>query len=125
MKCPLCSEEIVEGAIKFKYCGEVLNKDGSTKVSIERAKVVKDYSQFKPYYQDGFKQFDQNDGSFIPKWNSPAFLFGFFWYLAKGMWLKGSIMVAITVSFGGVPAIFFWLYCGIVGIFDYYLYASC
>ena len=27
VKCPFCKEEIQEGAIKCKHCGEVLNKN--------------------------------------------------------------------------------------------------
>jgi uncharacterized protein DUF2628 len=123
MKCPFCSEEILEGAIKCKHCGEVLKKDEYARVATERAKIIKDYGRFTTHYQEVFKQIDEKNGSFRPKWNWAAFLFGFFWYLSKGMWVKGLVMIAITFAFSGVPVLFFWLYGGIAGNFDYYLYA--
>ncbi len=123
MKCPFCSEDILEGAIKCKHCGEVLQGGEYARVSSERAKVLRNYEQFSRYYQSIFHQIDENNGTFTPKWNWAAFFFGCFWYLAKGMWLKGLIMIVISFSLGGVPILFFMLYCAISGNYDYYLRA--
>jgi len=121
MKCPFCQEEIAEGAIKCKHCGEVLQRNQYSRITSERSKLIQDYARFKPYYQRVFQEFDEGGGQFQAKWNWAAFLFGFFWYLVRGMWLKGLVMLAVTFAFAGIPAIFFWLYCGIAGNYDYYL----
>lgn len=127
-RCPYCKEEIQVGAIKCKNCGEILKKEEYSRLSHERTKVVRDYSDIerdqrsRAYYQKIFSEFDQNNGKFMPKWNWVAFLFGFIWYFFKGMWVKGLFMMAVTFIFWGVPFIFFWLYCGIAGNYDYYLF---
>ena len=44
-----------------------------------------------------------------------------FWYLAKGLWVKGLLMLLIAVITAGMAGIFIWIYAGIAGNYDYYL----
>jgi hypothetical protein len=121
MRCPFCKEEIQDGAIKCKHCGEVLRKEEYSQVRHERTKALSDYSGFSDYYQRVFTSFDQQGGGFQAKWNWAAFLFGAVWYLVKGIWIKALLMFVIIFVFWGIPALFFWLYAGIAGNWDYYL----
>jgi Protein of unknown function (DUF2628) len=121
MLCPYCKETIQDDAIKCMHCGEILRKDEYQQVKNERTRTLSDYAQFPPYYQDVFATFDRDGGGFKAKWNWPAFFFGFIWYCVRGMWLKGLLMLAVIIMFGGLPAPFFWIYTGVAGNWDYYL----
>lgn len=62
----------------------------------------------------------------------PAFWFGIWWYLVKGMWKKALAITLIligvgivTYGYGAIPVGFgFWIYFGIVGYRDYLRYYS-
>ncbi len=53
-------------------------------------------------------------------WNWSSFIFGPFWYLSKGLHIKGLILLLISIiSIGfGIPII--WFYCGLRGNSDLY-----
>jgi hypothetical protein len=106
-RCPFCKEEIQEGAIKCKHCFEFLRRGEDAGLS--------------DYYRQTFTVFDQRGGGFKVKWNWAAFLSGALWYLAKGIWIKGLLMLVFIFVFAGVPAPLFWVYAGIAGNWDYYL----
>jgi uncharacterized protein YqgQ len=73
-----------------------------------------------------FERFDANRGAWLPTWNWGAFLFGWLWYLYKGMWAKGFIYmfapVFITALSGGVAFPLIPILLGLIGNYDYYLY---
>jgi len=78
----------------------------------------------KPYYQTAFAKIDQNDGRFLASWNWAAFVFGVFWYFAKGMWAKALILLIGSLILGGLTGIGFlavWAYFGVAGNYDLYL----
>lgn len=89
-------------------------------------------SGLSDYHADCFRRFDENDGKFVPLWNSYAFLFTFFWYLSKGMWVL-TVVVALAFSllslllelFSPLPGyllyLLFAIYVGFRGNYDYYL----
>jgi hypothetical protein len=52
-------------------------------------------------------------------WNWPAFFFGPFWYLVKGMPVKGLLYVLIMAT--GIGWLFLLVYTGLYGAWDYYL----
>jgi hypothetical protein len=58
---------------------------------------------------------DDRDG-----WHWPAFFLGPFWYISKGMTLKGVILLLICIftCLAGVPVIL--IYTGFKGKSDYY-----
>lgn len=91
-----------------------------------RAQIVESslsakYGPEKAYYATRFESFDVAGGAFKPTWNWFSLLFGPLWYLYKGLWAKGALMIVITFALAGVPAVFFWLYAAIAGNYDYYL----
>jgi hypothetical protein len=79
---------------------------------------ITDLSEF---YKNAFNKIDANNGRFTVVFNWAAFLFGALWYLYKGMWQKGLIMIAVGFLLAGLPFFFFWIYCSIAGTYDYYL----
>jgi hypothetical protein len=74
-----------------------------------------------PHYQQKFAQIEGQGGSFMALWNWPAFLFGAFWYLSKGMWAKALLIVVVVFATGGFLGIPIWIYAGIAGTYDFYL----
>lgn len=47
------------------------------------------------------------------QWNWWALIFGPFWYLAKGLWVLGSILLGIVILSAGLLIPFVWLYAGL------------
>jgi len=72
--------------------------------------------------------FRARGGRFVPTWNWHAFLFGPFWYLKRGLWGKGVILltlglvpiVSLTVTLAMSLATL--VYCGLAGDWDEYLW---
>ena len=75
-----------------------------------------------------FAIFAKRGGAFVPTWNWRAFVFGPLWYLRRGLYAKGLVLLgmsvcpfftlAITVLLGGVVLV----YCGVAGNWDDYLW---
>lgn len=74
-----------------------------------------------------FARFARQGGRFVPTWNWAAFVFGPLWYLRKGLYAKGLLILAVTANpfwsvstwvLVSLPAL---VYCGAVGNWDYYL----
>ena len=45
--------------------------------------------------------------------NVPALILGPIWYLAAGLWVHGTMLIAIAGLSGGLLAPIVWLYCGL------------
>ena len=75
----------------------------------------------KEYYQEKFTELRDNGESFKATWNWYSFLFGVVWYAVAGLWVKCAIMLLACIVLAGVPAPFFWIYCGVAGNYDLYL----
>lgn len=70
-------------------------------------------------YEHTFEKF--NKEGFFPTWSWCGFIFGFLWYLIKGMWAKGLLLMFLSLLTIGLAIIPIWIYCGIFGKWDYYL----
>jgi hypothetical protein len=123
-KCPFCAEEVANDAIKCKHCGSDINREKLSETFYSMSGTVEEATErtgLSEYYLNAFKIIDANNGGFTRIFNWAAFLFGALWYLYKGMWAKGLIMLVIGFLLAGLPFLFFSIYCAIAGTYDYYL----
>ena len=140
--CPFCGEEILAIAKKCKHCGEFLIDDNinsnNSNDRIENAEVNDKWKErfriVDVFVLDGMwwkgrpeywksslserlkyscKLYFSDIGSFIA-----TLLFGGFYYLFKGMWLKFIIYGIFTILTGGI----FWVIFPCWAPFDYYRY---
>lgn len=112
--CPFCGEEIAYKAVKCKHCGEFLNKqissDRTNNDKIDRLNIDESWKKrfilIDKYYIDGYwykptdeynkmprKEISRIYNAIVFDWGTfiAAFLFGLFYYLFKGMWLKALV----------------------------------
>jgi hypothetical protein len=72
--------------------------------------------------------FARHGGRFVPTWSWPAFVFGPLWYLRRGLYGKGLVLLglsicpffSLTVTVLLSAAIL--VYCGVAGNWDDYLW---
>ncbi|WP_071881353.1 DUF2628 domain-containing protein [Thalassoporum mexicanum] len=105
--CSECSQSNPENSLYCSNCGAPLNT------------TVPKPEKYTGYYARVFNEFDNVGGEFKPTWNWWSLLFGPFWYLYKGIWLKGVIL--LVLPFTGFLAPFCWIYSGVCGNYDLYL----
>lgn len=113
-ECRECDREISTEARVCPHCGV----PGPTR---EQGAEGEDFREPQEYYREQFRRFEENGGNYVFTWNWPAFIFGVFWYLYRGMWGKALILAALTLFSGGILFVLAWFYCGAVGNYDYYL----
>ncbi len=74
-----------------------------------------------------FAVFAERGGAFVPTWNWWACFLGPLWYLRKGIWAKGLVILVLTFyPFWPLPvtlliSLVLFVYCGVAGDWDYYL----
>ena len=88
--CSNCGKEVSEDNNFCRYCGERLVSEPPTKSSFKIAE--KDFINFigkkSHKYLPKFKKFHIGGvDNFSITWNWPAFLFGFFWFLYRKLYL--------------------------------------
>ena len=75
-----------------------------------------------------FEAFAHRDGRFVPTWNWAAFLFGPLWYFRKGLYVKGLVLLMLslvpigTLSVTLLFSVTILVYCGMAGNWDHYLW---
>jgi hypothetical protein len=79
------------------------------------------YAHLPPYWQTLFQRFNQQPAQTQTHWNWPAFIFGAFWYLVKGMPAKAALYFLVSIGTAGIGWLFLALYAGLYGPWDYYL----
>ena len=77
-------------------------------------------------YERTFRRFDKSGGHYILTFNWWAFIFGIFWYLHKGLWVKALMYFSAVLIFGtltgGLAIIPILIAAGISGNYDMYLF---
>lgn len=130
--CPLCGSVLVkedpEGKVLFQEQKQINKKIEPVKSAVELPKqddissLRISYPAETPYYQEQFSKIDQNNGKRSAAFQWLPLLLGPFWYIYKGLWAKGSILLGIGFFTGGMLIPFLSLYTGFYGTYDYYLY---
>lgn len=75
-----------------------------------------------------FGVFKRRGGRFVPTWNWGAFVFGPLWYLRRGLYAKGLVLLALSVCPVWTLPITLLIscavlvYCGVAGNWDHYLW---
>ena len=115
MYCSQCGKDVAEGAQFCPHCGAaVLPSAAPPPTAADR------FAHLPEYWRTVFGKFDQTPARMQTRWNWPAFFFGPFWYLVKGMPVKGALYLLIVVGTAGF-GLFLAVYAGLYGAWDYYL----
>jgi hypothetical protein len=78
--------------------------------------------------EPAFAIFARRGGRFVPTWNWRAFVFGPLWYLRRGLYAKGLVLLALsvcpffTLALTVVTSALVLVYCGVAGNWDDYLW---
>jgi hypothetical protein len=77
--------------------------------------------------EPSFALFARRGGGFVPTWNWRAFVFGPLWYLRRGLYGKGLVLLGLsvcpffTLSLTILLGVAVLVYCGVAGNWDDYL----
>jgi Protein of unknown function (DUF2628) len=123
MFCSKCGARI---APQFAFCAScgapTAPPGGSPAEGLAAVAAPADrYPYLSPYWRAVFQRFDQRSGQMQTYWNWPAFFFGAFWYLVKGLPAKAAIYFVLCIVTAGVGWLFLAFYAGFYGPWDYYL----
>lgn len=125
MTCPYCKETILDGAIKCRYCGSILNSDANYSFNVDNISVDEmrafvgsnaDYylRAFSKYYRTGVEKF-------VPTWNWSCAGFTFLWFLYRKMYML-SLITFIVFCLPGINVLLH-IFVGVVGNYLYYRHA--
>lgn len=122
MICPYCKETILEGAIKCKHCGSMLNLDPTNTINIDNINTddIRAFVGTNSYYyiQDFSKFTITGREKFCVTWNWSCFCFTFLWMLYRKMYFL-SLITFVLFCLPGIN-ILLHIGAGIVGNHLYY-----
>lgn len=126
MICPYCKETILDGAIKCKHCGSMLNLDSTNPINADSI-TTDDIRAFvgsnSYYYIQNFSKFTiTGREKFCATWNWSCFGFTFLWMLYRKMYFL-SIITFVVFCLPGINIIMH-IGAGIVGNYLYYRHAK-
>lgn len=121
MTCPYCKETILDGAIKCKHCGSMLNLDPYNSISIDTitADEIRAFAGANAYYYiQNFSRFTiMGREKFCVTWNWSCFGFTFLWMLYRKMY----VLAFVTFIVFCIPGVNVLLHIG-AGMIGNYLY---
>jgi len=122
MICPFCKETILDGAIKCKHCGSMLNPDTYTSMrsdSINADEIRAFVGRNAYYYIRNFSKFTiLGREKFCVSWNWSCFGFTFLWMLYRKMYAL-SLVTFIVFCIPGVNVLLH-IGAGMIGNYLYY-----
>jgi len=122
MICPYCKETILDGAIKCKHCGSMLNLESTNTINIDNITTDEIRAFVGPnsyYYVQNFSKFTiTGREKFCASWNWSCFGFTFLWMLYRKMYFL-SIITFFIFCMPGINIILH-IGAGIVGNYLYY-----
>lgn len=117
MICPYCKETILDGAIKCRHCGSML--DGRPYEDISAEDVTRFVGKNTYYYAQQFSKFNLlGREKFTVTWNWSCFGFTFIWMLYRKMYIQ-SLITFVVFCIPGLN-ILLHIAAGIVGNYLYY-----
>jgi hypothetical protein len=122
MICPYCKETILDGAIKCKHCGSMLNLDATnssnvTAITADEIRTFVDTNAY--YYLQNFSKFTiTGREKFCATWNWSCFGFTFLWMLYRKMYFLAAITF-VLFCLPGVNVILH-IIAGVAGNYLYY-----
>jgi hypothetical protein len=124
MYCPKCGGDVIAGAQFCPTCGTTMApqgpQPGGGAAAAATPGTTDRFAHLPEYWRSVFAKFNQRPGQMQTYWNWPAFFFGPFWYLVKGMPAKGALYLLIVLATAGF-GLFLAVYAGLYGAWDYYL----
>ena len=122
MTCPFCKENILDGAIKCKHCGSMLNLDPYNTINVDTvtADEIRAFVGTNAYYYiQTFAKFTiMGREKFCVTWNWNCFGFTFLWMLYRKMYAL-SLVTFIVFCIPGIN-ILLHIGAGMIGNYLYY-----